>query len=216
MEKISDAVGYIIRNNPEWVDLLKHDLVNMTQLANYICPLIAARTQKPVKSSAVLMALSRLKTDLSQSNIPRVIFRFDHILVQSDLVIITCAKSLANIKKINLFYQSVVKNSGYITLTEGISEISLIFNHKYLAQYHKLVSDKPESEFTRVSALVLKFSPEYLNMPGLLASVVQKIALQQIPIIEVSSTQTEFIMYLNDKDISLAFDTIFLSFVTRK
>ena len=64
MKKISDAVSEIITPHSLFHFGLHHRLLNLSQVARFIKPLVEARTHKEVHEAAVLMSLSRLQAKL--------------------------------------------------------------------------------------------------------------------------------------------------------
>ena len=60
MIKISDALKEIVKSN-NFLDYgLSHGILNITQTADWIKPLVEVRTKKNVSKSALIMALSRI------------------------------------------------------------------------------------------------------------------------------------------------------------
>jgi aspartokinase len=67
----------------------------------------------------------------------------------------------------------------------------------------------------KVAALSVRFNAKYLEVPGLLYKILEQIALQGVNVIEIASTSTELIVYINESDVRIAFDTLLRAFVER-
>ena len=61
----------------------------------------------------------------------------------------------------------------------------------------------------------MTFDSRYLKVKGILHQLLEEIALQNINVIEVTSTATEFCVFLEQADVQLAFDAIFNRFGRR-
>jgi len=59
------------------------------------------------------------------------------------------------------------------------------------------------------------FDERYLKVKGILFQLMEEIALQNINVIEIASTATEFSIFLREEDVQLAFDAIFNRFSRR-
>ena len=63
--------------------------------------------------------------------------------------------------------------------------------------------------------MTAKFSKRYLQTPGLLYRILHQVTMQNINLIEVASTATEFSIFINQADVELAFDSIYRAFIRR-
>lgn len=117
---------------------------------------------------------------------------------------------------INALYNEVQKHRGFFTITEGAGEITIIFDNCFSALIDKKITEKPHYKNTTVASIGVKFSEKYLETPGLLYLILQQIVLQQINIIELSSTATEFMIYIDQKETRIAFDTLYNRFFQKK
>ncbi|OGJ50967.1 hypothetical protein A2335_03445 [Candidatus Peregrinibacteria bacterium RIFOXYB2_FULL_32_7] len=213
MLKIPHAVRKIILKNSLLKFGIHHKLLNLAQVAKFIKPLVSAQTKKNVTENAIHMSLSRLQKNLSKL-IPdkNNYFEIDNITINSNLCAISFLKTEETHKNINNLYNKIQKEKGYITITEGGSIITIILEEKYLKAVQQTIKQRVKYIYTSLASLGITFPEKYLKMPGLLYLIIQQIALQNINIVELASTTTEFIIYLDQKDVMLAFDTIFQKF----
>lgn len=218
MLKISDAIRDILEKNHFFWFGIQHDVMNLAQLARFLRPLIEARTKKEISTQAIHMSLSRLQKNLKK--LPGIckeeLFEIEKINIQGNLCVFSYERNSQTHQEINKVLGCVQENGGYITISEGEGEITVIFDTIYRHEFEKRVSEKPKYTHEDVASIGVKFDEKYLKIPGLLYVILQKVSLQNINIIEIASTATEIIIYLYQKDAQLAFDTIYNSFLLPK
>ncbi len=217
MHKISDALRHIAEHNSFIQYGLQHRLLNLSQLARFLQPLIAARTKKEVGASALHMSLSRLQGTMrkTERRSTESEFSLGQISVQPNLAILTVEKNRETQRRAGLVLTKVQNAGGYITITEGLSEITMILDRAMLAEAIEILKTKPLLKNERVAAISAKFSPKYVRTPGFLFSILQCLYFQSINIVEISSTSTEIIFYLAESEVKLAFDTLYNKFGQR-
>jgi aspartokinase len=213
--KVVDAVEAIIKANPSIHFALHHRLLNLTQLSEFIVPAVRARIDRDVTTSAILMALSRIQRDLPKgAKRYRDRFRVDSLHVQSDLFLITVAKSGESIRRIHSIVQKLGKAKSYFTVTEGTSQITLIAEQRYCESIAQEFGDAVEHKHRKASAICVRFSNQYLSTPGFLHHILQQLAMQGINLLEIASTANELVLYLEKGSVELAFRTLYERFMT--
>lgn len=215
MLKIKDSIKELIENNSFFKFGIYYKLLNLTQVAKFIKPHVQAKTKKKVTNSAILMSLSRIQSE-TKRKIKDSDFKIENITVHSDLCTMTLYNTKQIHEKINKIYSKISENDSFITITEGLNEITIIFENKFLNIIKSSISEKPKYIKEKISSICIKFNPKYIKIPGLLYLIFQQIALQNINIIELNSTETEIILYLETKDTKNAFDTIYNKFINPK
>jgi aspartokinase len=209
MIKISDSIKEIVINQPFLRFGLHHRLVNLSSIARFIKPLVEARTKKEVRQTAILMNLSRLQKTLAQKSIEKKAdFSIINLVIHSGLCSITFTRSKEVYNQLNKFYGEVQNQNGYITFSQGISEITVITNESFLPTIKNIINAKPKYIKAGLSSIGVQFNADYSEVPGLFYFLTQQLTLQNINISEISSTYTELIFYINQKDMRLAFDTL--------
>ena len=96
----------------------------------------------------------------------------------------------------------------YLTITEGIREITLIIEHAMLEKVHEAVEQRPARIASGIASLSVSLSERNLVMPGVLYRILQALALQGVNLAEVASTTTEFHLYLAEDDVMVALDSL--------
>jgi len=216
MLKISDAVREILAGHTLLSYGLQYKLFNLSQVARFIKPLVEARTQKEVQESAVLMNLSRQQDKLAQlSPLDLPEFFLDKLSIHSNLCSLTLAKSEASHRALNKLFPVIQERNGFLTITEGMSEIAVIVEDEFYDEVRTWLVEKPRLEHRPIASVTAKFSRRYLNTPGLLYRILHQVTIQNINLIEVASTATEFSIFIDQEDVELAFDSIYRAFVKR-
>ena len=209
MKKVSDAVRDVISSNPLLQFGLNYRLMNLTQLARYIEPLIEARTKKDIGVSAITMALSRQQNDLALAAPKREDFLIKDIAVHTQLVTYTFEKTAETHRGLQKVTNAIQERGDYITIAEGIRELTVIIDENYTPLLKKHLQETPLFMHEKVSAISIVFDPKYSAIPGMLYILMQQLLLQNINLIEISSTYTSFVLYVDEVDTQLAFDSLY-------
>lgn len=213
MIKIPEAVESIVRASPFFEFGISHRLINLSQLAKFIQQLLETRTKKPVKVSTVVMALSRLQKQMNKILPSPENFKIENIDLHSHLSSLTFFKNATTHKEIGDFYGLIQEESGFATLTEGMTEITIIFEGSRLEKAKQVIRSEAKKSYRELTAVGIKFDAATAQVPGFLYSILQQTTLQHINIVEVASTYTEFMLYVEAKDAKLTFDTLFNCFM---
>ncbi len=218
MIRISEAVQEIVETHAALRFGFYHDLMNLTKVARFLRPSIEARTKKEVTDAAVLMNLSRLQKKLArlpQSQSRRDKLVLDKVSIQSGLCAATVAKSPTSHRELNRVFNRVQSRNGFITVTEGMREVTVIVEAENLRLVTSALSSPPRILHDDLAAVGVAFDERYLKVKGILFQLMEEIALQNINVIEIASTATEFSIFLREEDVQLAFDALFNRFSRR-
>jgi hypothetical protein len=212
MLKISEAVRDIVDHDPALKSGLAQRLMNLSQVARHIHAAVEARTRKAVRHGAIAMALSRLQTELPELGEGDDLRLADRITVQRGLAVVT----LPNVAQVHhglLELQRRAREEGHhLTITEGIREITLIVDEPALDAALGDVGVTPSRALRGIASLSVSLTRENLRTPGVLYRLLQPLALQGVNLAEVTSTTTEFHIYLLESDVMLALDSLYGSF----
>lgn len=208
MIKIADALRDTVRGNPLLQFGLQNRLLNLRGTARYLLPLISARTRKQITIAALTMALSRMQQSEGKSPHRRSAYHFDRIHLHTGLATFTFGKSKETHDSVQRLYALVQRDGGYITVAEGTSQITLIIDDAHAAKITQLFRQKPQYAHAHIASVGIVFDERYLHIPGLIFVVLQQLMLLNINIIEVSSTFTELSIYVNERDVKLAFEAL--------
>ena len=104
-----------------------------------------------------------------------------------------------------------------MTISQGMSQITVIIDNRFEEQTRLAFGNNIVCHIKDVSALGIRFDEAFsMNGPGFLYTILQHVSLQGINLIEIASTYTEFILYLDSKDVRVAFDSLYSAFLARK
>lgn len=222
MRKLATELSALVRENSFLQRGLRENLFNSAALARFIRPQLAARLKKPVSTSAISMALSRLASDArSDATLDagavsdrRSEFAATDIGVRVNLELVSYTQSGAVRQELEKVYRKLQRRELFATLTEGVREVTLIFersdqNPDFSTLGTPLVRQKG------VGCIAIYFPKKYGTTPGFLYTVFQQLYFQNINVIEIASTSRELLVYLAEADLQLGFDTLFERFVSR-
>jgi hypothetical protein len=212
MKKIADSVREIVDNDPALKTGLAQNLMNLSQVARHIHTTVEARTQKKVQISAITMALSRLRSELPPFDADVGLHLADRITVQRSLVVLTFLNNSSVQSGLVGLQQKVREARGYLTITEGIREITLIIEKSMLSAVDSSMPDRAIRIARDIASLSISLTDENLAAPGVLYRLLQPLALQGINLAEVTSTTKEFHLYLAEGDILLALESLYGTF----
>lgn len=216
MTSVNNAIHELFIESPNLQFGMKEGLFNLTQLSDFIRPLLQARLERKISKSAVHMALSRyLRSNPILAKIKPIAFKADSLSVFSALSILTLDHTVENRKAISKIFTRLKQLEGHCSIAQGTREITIAFERQYKELVYQQLVSRPKIYIENVAALTVVFSKEYLNAPGFFYQTLQQVTLQGVNIIEISSTSTELIMYLSEKDVRLAFDTLYYKFIEK-
>lgn len=211
--KIGVALRQLVDANPFLAFGLSHRLFNLTQLAQYLCPLVEARTQKAIKPTALVTALSRLQKELRVDDGGAQPFRIDKLVITPDLATATYYKNQDVHERIGRVSTRVRADHGLFHFTESTSEISVFFERSFLSILQHHVPERPRYLNTSLACVGVRFGEEQVERPGLLFALFQRIYLQNINLFDISSTYTELNFYVHRDQVKLVFETLHDSFL---
>jgi aspartokinase len=213
MKKISHAVEAVVSGHPAIAFGLHHRLLNLTRLARYLRPGVAAQTHKDVSESAILMSLSRLQGRWARSRLQAMAtLVLDKVSIVSGLCSVTLAKTRTTHAELHRVFTSIQERNGFITITEGLRETTVIVEEENFPLLRKALSSRPKIVNRNLASVGMTFSEKYLSVKGVLHQLLEQVALQNINVLEVASTATEFYIYVEEKDVEVAFSAIFHRF----
>ncbi len=213
MIKLSSALKDLVQGNHFLEFGFGEGLLNNSATAEWLKPLLEARTKKSISRTSIIMALSRLSA-VKRKIKPRLnSYKLDSVNIKSRLTELTFSNVESN-RRIIIDLMSRQKDfSTHITSAFGTKEITIILPSTMVAEVKSQIADPPIFEKSGLAALCVTFPAQYVLEPYILYYLIQQVTLQNINIWEISSTYTEIIFYLDEKDVKLAFETIYTQFV---
>jgi len=202
----------MVEKKPFLEEALARGIINYVALAEILKPEIEKELKKEVKNSAVMMSLRRLSEKLEKSFIRQAQIRFKEtdITIKSDLFEITVLKSISIINNIKRLYDLMDFSRGdFLTITQGVYEITIISNKKYKNKIEKILEEeKIVKTIDNLSSLTIKIPIEAVEQVGLFYVITKALNWENINIIEIVSTLTEMTFIINENNTARAFDTL--------
>lgn len=213
MITIPEVVEKLIKKSPFLSESLAQGIINISALARSIKPEIKKEVQKDIQTGAIVMALNRLAKRIRQSDkeIKKKTFpTIPDLMVRSNLMEITFANSPLLIQKLKRLLEQInIKQSYFLTFTRGIFETTIIASQELKTRIEAIFkSEDILSQFNHLSSITVQLQPGTTQTPGAFEFILKPLAWEQINLIEVVSTYTEFTMILQDEDTDRAFSII--------
>lgn len=207
MLKITDAIKEIFNSNKALLFWINEWILNLSKTAELIKPLIEVKTQKEIKLSALIMNLSRfwknkVKIKTSQD------FKFKKLSINSNLISFSFDTSPEINKKVNIIYEKIMEKWWFLTISKWNFETSIITEEKFTDLIKKICWNYFKHFENNISSIWINFDEKYLENPWILSEILSPIAMQWINFEEVTSTHTEFIIYVKRKDLNICFNTL--------
>ncbi len=210
MLTIPNAVEEVIKKKPFLEGALVEGLVNLSALARQLKPEVEKKVGKEVNDSAVIMALNRLVPRLelmSAMKFKKVVENIGDIIVRSNLADYAFVNSPTLYEKQAQLLERVrnVKDL-FCTFSQGIYETTLVVSSAIAPMVEDIFKNETNvSQTHNLSSITVKLPMENTVCPGVYYYIFKELAWDNINIIEVISTTTEFTVVVSDEDIHRAF-----------
>jgi len=197
----SRTVREIVQNDYVFSFGLQNRILNLTQVARLMRPSVKNALNKDVSIDSIVMALSRMQDDMVEFAVPNKL-KIDQFVIKKDLALISLQKSKKNLQKILKLKLYALHNDKFYSVSESMSEISLMIHQSLVELFESYVFDGINFVQRDIAALMIKIPKEYLEITGMFQYFVQRLTLQGVNILEISSTYTELIFYINKESVS--------------
>ena len=210
MVTISHLVKKIVNEKPFLQEALAQKIISYGNLAEQLTPKIEEDLGKKIKHSAAVMALRRYSDELKDMH--EKVKPFDYrseIVMKTNICDINVVKSPKLMTKLNKLYGFVDFEKGDIlNVIIGNFEISIVTNERYKDKVIQfLKGEKIVKKESNLVALTIRFgSSEFFNTPGVVFTIIRKLAWENINIYEIVSTMTELTLILDKKNSMKAYD----------
>ncbi|MFA7681663.1 MAG: hypothetical protein WCX61_01385 [Candidatus Peribacteraceae bacterium] len=210
MIRLSDAINDVISGNPLLQFGLQNRLFNLSNLAGFLQPHIEVRTKKDLNTNTIVMALSRMQRQMKNGTSNLGDFKIENLTIHTGLCTLTYTKTEEADRAIRNLYTAVQKKNEYITISEGINQITVIVDASHAEKLESFIAHKPLFKHMNIASLNIQFNAKHTyETPGFIYMMLQQLMLQNINLVEISSTFTELILYLDESDTRVAFDTLY-------
>lgn len=212
MITISQLVEEHLKDSPFIEEALSQDLINLSSLARQLQPTIQKKLYKDIQLGAIVMALKRksrhfknrrLVSDLRQLIITDITVRsniIEYTFVNSD-TLIDCQSKLWH------FLNS--QNQAFFTFSQGVFETTLFVSGNLEQTIEDIFkNEKYKNKIKGLSSITLILPEEAITIPGVYYNILKKLAWNGINFIEVVSSFTELTIFLENKNVEMAFSVL--------
>lgn len=219
MITVKEKLGEIISSSPLVEEALSEGLLNLSAFARKIKPEIESAIFKEVSESAIVMALRRIAAEIKERNalFERTTGKIKDIVVRANLCEFTFLKSEFILERWReLLHQGRKEREAFFAFTQGAFEITIIVNAALEGEVKEIFSEeKLISSIAQLSAISIRLPQDTVQSPGVYYSILKQLAWQNINLIEVVSTLTEFTVILENREVDRAF-SILLKYFAKK
>tara|TARA_Y100000310_G_scaffold343970_1_gene454276 strand:+ start:248 stop:907 length:660 start_codon:yes stop_codon:yes gene_type:complete len=213
MVTVSHIVKKLISEKPFLEEALRAKIISYGNLAERFQPVIEGELNKEIKFSAIVMALRRYSDELSEKLTPQSDFNFEgELIMKTNICDFNVVKSPDLIKKLNLAYKIVNFEKGdTLNVIIGNNEVAIIINEKHEEKLKNFLKGIKilSVEKSLVSLTIVFSSNNFLTTPGVIFTVIRKLAWENINILEIISTMTELTFILDKKNSMKAYNVLY-------
>jgi hypothetical protein len=210
MLTISQYVWLIVSKDSIVLEFLKKDLLNLTSYAKAILPQIEQQTLTKISLGSIVASLSRIKNkiELQENTKPKFIINDISLkLPISELVLQKnhnpnpdLSKIYKELQNLDSIHFNVVNVDDELDIFVSTSQIDLVKKHM---NFFKIILQE-----NNLSALTIKYNPEFRNYPGMGSQILNALALNSITFVECLTTYSEFIIYIKQDLASKAMEVL--------
>lgn len=212
MITVPELVRKIVLHSPLMEEGLAAGIINLSALARKILPQIEKELMKKVEEMTVVMALKRLSLKIEEKScaIAEFFKKMGDLTVRSNLVEFTFRNSDSLLEKQKLLLQELTDfRDKFVTITRGVFEVAIIVNADAENKVEEIFKqEKKISKITNLSAIIIKLPVEAVSVPGVHYSILKHLAWENINVVEMVSTFTEFTIIIGKDNIDRAFSIL--------
>jgi len=204
MKTISQAVLKIVDNDTIIKPLGKRGLINVSQYAKSIKSAIEDEMQTSVSNNSIQLALNRyFKSDKAIADSS---FTLGGLQVHTNLTAISFERTNHSSKFVQNFHSSISEDpNSFITITQGINEVTIVADTDSANRFNQLVSEDISIDAIYIIdglvGVTVKAELDYINKPNYFHTIISRLAIQNINIIEAVSTATETTFIIAKSDL---------------
>ena len=205
MISVSDRVRLWLQTHPLHAKFLEDGLMNASALARAIKPELEQEAGDSITLESLILGINR-QAKLTKSTALNLDDYIGDLSIQSGLSVIVVpnadlnpevfAKAITILHKTREFtlYSKALSHTTLVSKQAVITELALHLPNTYLSQ--------------DIVALTIRLQGDYATVSGLCSYILQKIAMQNISLIEVISSDSELCLILHKTDAKRAVDCL--------
>lgn len=202
MVSVNHAVHNVLQKQVLIQEAINNKIVSYNKLAKYLKPKIEAEVDKPVKNSAVIMAIRRNSEKLkSYSIVERSIPSIE--IIRTDIYEVVVEESPTIISKIDKLRSLIrFKKGGLLNVINGNYEVTIITNQRYKEKLLDLLYDeKIICENENLVSISFTYSKDHVLTQGILYHISRYLTWDNINVVDVVLTKTELNLIIKKEDL---------------
>jgi len=208
MGSISQIVKDILKRDGLLQEAMNRNIVSYSKLASYIKPEIEKELGREIKPSAIVMAIRRLSEELEKHPIPRFHYSIETMRTGLSSIIVACSPTL--LEKLEKMYDMIdFRRGGVLNIVQGNHEIAIITNSKYKEKLIEIIGRENVLEIIDdLASISLAYPENFLHVPGVVYDVTRFLAWENINIVNIILTKTEFSLIVSEKDLMRCYSVL--------
>ena len=210
MVSVAHIVRKLIQDKPFIQECMNMDLINHGALAEYLKPEVESEIDKEVKHLTISMALRRLEaTDTALSKL--VIDQRTDLTTRSHLVEYVVMKSDKILNSLNRFHGEIrIEEGDLLSIIQGTTNLAVITNERHMDKLDAILTeDIRVSKRTGLAAIFMSVPDRTCEIPGFYYLITRGLAFNNIPILNLSNIDTQFLFLFFNKDVSKAYQVLY-------
>lgn len=207
-KNITKSVRAIIDNDLSFQDAMQRGYCNLSAMARIIKPSIDAIAGTDVSIESIITALKRTRKDykVPYASVEPIIAG-SKISLRTDVAKLSIVKNKKTVEKIAK--PLTVHYDSFISVTESVSSMTLIFDQLILERVKNLFSDDNTLEVeSNLAAIIVQSPEEIIKTPGCALIFYNQLARRHVNIEDTISCYTDTIMLVNMNDVAKAFNAL--------
>lgn len=208
VSNIAPTIRSIVHSDVILEDALYRDIANLSAVARLVKPAAEKRLKRKVSDSSVISALKRLRGrgKALGHEIQKIIAR-SSVSVKTDVSKIVLDRSRSALDSVLKAISTYP--DAFIHLTEGLSNITLIIDEKFLDVIVKKLDGLQMLERKNSLTLITVHSPiEIIDTPGCILALFSQLARSGVNIEDTTSSYTDTIIVVSMQDSGRAFESL--------
>ncbi|MBN2246635.1 MAG: aspartate kinase, partial [Candidatus Aminicenantes bacterium] len=195
---------------------IRRGIINLSALAREMKPDLEFILFKELSEGAVVMALNRIAGKMNQQAIknPDKKKIIGDLIVRSSLSEFTYRISDITTEKQRTLLKETQKDRGqFVTITRGIDQLTIIISASFNNLVQKIFKDEPfVRQIDDLASITCKLYDDVIFVPGIFYTILKLLAWENINVIEVVSTYTEFTIILERSQVDQSFSILMKHF----
>ena len=209
MASVSSIVKDMVNGNKLLHEATCQRILNYAAVAEKIKERVEKEFGKPVKESAIVMALRRYSETAAAKDAVRQPSIKSEIIMKTGIAYLSFSKMPDFLEKLRTFYKELDPRRDIFNVIQGNYETAIITNGKYMQRLKKLLETGSISVNEReLVSISITFAKDFSYTPGIIFSVTRKLYWEGINIFEIITTPTELTFLFHQKDAMKAYNAI--------